>query len=218
VFGWKAGNLFAFTLLVETGKRRSVLDVASSDLVPRGLAVDFQTVSLIATVILAIVGYVVTYANNIRIENRKAKIKFISDQLQYLYGPLFTLSDASNQAWIAFRSRWRPGGPFFGTIPPPSAEELEQWRLWMAEVFMPLNLKMETVIVENSHLINGPGMPGEFRKFLSHVEAYKTTVKSWENGDLKYHTSYSNYPKEFNRMVEKAYAELKKKQAEMIGM
>ena len=43
-----------------------------------------QAISIMATVVLAFIGYIVTYLNNIRLENRKAQVKFISDQVQNL--------------------------------------------------------------------------------------------------------------------------------------
>ena len=47
-----------------------------------------QAITLIATVSLAFIGYIITYLNNLRLENRKARVKFISDHVQNLYGPL----------------------------------------------------------------------------------------------------------------------------------
>jgi hypothetical protein len=76
-------------------------------------------ISLITTVLLAFIGYVVTYFNNVRLENRKSRLKYISDQIQFLYGPLFSLSHTADVAWSSFRSRCRPGGAFFGRPPPP---------------------------------------------------------------------------------------------------
>ncbi|QKD05427.1 hypothetical protein [Mesorhizobium loti] len=88
----------------------------------------------------------------------------------------------------------------------------------MAEIFMPINLKIEKIIVENAHLIDGSGMPAEFREFLAHVEVYKITVKNWEKADSKENVSYSNYPVGFNKLIEDSYGKLKKTQAKMIGM
>ena len=83
---------------------------------------------------------------------------------------------------------------------------------------MPINLKIEKTIVENSHLIDGSEMPKEFRDVLVHVEAYKTTIKRWEENDFTRHTSYNNYPVNFLVLVSKTYADLKRTQAKMIGM
>jgi len=176
-----------------------------------------KTNEVVITITLAFIGYFVTYINNIRIEKRKARIKFVSDQLQYLYGPLYSLSQASTQAWASFRSRCRPNGPFFGRSPSPTEQELEQWRLWMSWVFMPLNLDMEKAIVGNAHLIDGENMPDSFKALLAHIEVYKIVLKKWESGDFSEHTSYLNYPDGFINDISEKFAALKRRQVVLIG-
>ncbi|WGM37625.1 hypothetical protein [Caulobacter sp. NIBR1757] len=172
-----------------------------------------QIASICVTVAVAFVG---THLNNVRIETRKARIKFLSDQLEYLYGPLFSLNGASGAAWAAFRSRCRPGVPFFNPSDPPTKDEIIQWRLWMTEVFMPINLQMERAIVENSHLIDGATMPASFQQFLAHVEVYKVIIKRWETEDFAEHTAYNNFPRTFEHDVTVAFTSLKERQAELI--
>jgi hypothetical protein len=180
-------------------------------------AATVQMISVVTTVALAFVGYIVTYLNNVRLEERKAKLKYISDQLQYLYGPLFSLSNASTQAWEAFRTKFRPDGAFFDDDSPPEDHELQQWRLWMTEVFMPLNLKMEKAIIENAHLIESSGMPSSFRDLLAHTEVYKAIIKKWERGDFSEHTAYLNFPDALHPLVKRTYESLKRRQSELIG-
>lgn len=175
-----------------------------------------QVISVTTTIALAFIGYIVTYHNNVKLENRKAKLKYISDQLQYLYGPLFSLSNASNTAWITFRSRYRPKGAFFSADNPPTQEELEQWIVWVSEVFMPINTKIEKSIIENAHLIEGREMPIEFKDFLAHVESYKATLKNWERGDFSSYTSLVNFPDGFHDHIGSVYAILKWKQITLI--
>ena len=173
-------------------------------------------VPLTTTVALAAVGYVVTYANSVRLENRKTRLKHLSDQIQYLYGPLFSLSHASQQAWRSFRSRHRPGRPFFEPGDPLSADELWAWRLWMVEVFMPLNLQMEKVIVDNAHLIEGAEMPQPFTDLLAHVEVYRIVLRKWTLNDLSEHTAYLEYPKALDTYVAETYHALTRQQTKLL--
>lgn len=173
--------------------------------------------AILVTILLAFAGYGATYLNNVRIEQRRAKLKYVSDQLQYLYGPLFSLTSASNEAWAAFRSRCRPGGPFFGRLPPPTKAELEQWRLWMRQVFMPMNLQMRDAIIDNAHLIEGDRMPEAFRDLLAHVETYKIALRRWEEGDFSEHTAYLDFPHDFAPEVADTFGILKSRQARLIG-
>ena len=59
--------------------------------------------SLIATIILAFIGYLVTYLNNLKLSQRTERLERINRQLGELYGPLFALTQSSDRAWKAFR-------------------------------------------------------------------------------------------------------------------
>jgi len=177
-----------------------------------------QAVSIVATIIVAFGGYLLTYRNGLKLERQKAQMKFVSDQLQYLYGPLFSLRAASHSAWLSFRSRCRPGGAFFGREPQPNEQELKEWRLWMSEVFMPLNLKMEKAIIENAHLVEGGEMPPSFQELLAHVEVYKAVMKRWEVGDFGEHIAYINFPSTFDETVVETFKTLKQRQARLTDM
>ena len=170
------------------------------------------------TLLVAIIGLGITYLNNLRLEKKKSEIKLVSDQLEKLYGPLFSLTKASSTAWDSFRSRFRPNSDIFSEANPPTAEELREWRLWMEEVFMPLNLKIENAIVSNSHLIEGPEMPEPFLDFLAHVEVWKAVMKKWKATEIKEHRSYIRYPPEFEHHVYDTFARLKAKQNKLIAI
>jgi len=179
--------------------------------------INWQAAAIVSTVLLAFIGYAVTYANNVRIEQRKSQIEYLNEQLENLYGPLYSLTNAGRVAWEAFRGRYRPGGAFFSTENPPDERELAAWVLWMREIFMPNNLKMERVIIENAHLIDGPSMPRPFTDFLVHVEGYKVVMKKWESGDYSEFASFNNYPQELNIYVNQTFNDLKARQAELLG-
>ena len=175
-----------------------------------------------ATVGLTVLGLFVAYANNLRLEKRKAEMKFLSDQLQYLYGPLFALTQAADEAWNSFMSKCRPGEKyFFGGKHPLMPEDFKLWRLWMAEVFMPINLKMEEAVVQNTHLIEGGVFPDSFRDLIAHVEGYKVIRKKCATDDFSDqesdHVSSLNYPDGFNEDIKTTFAKLKVRQARLLG-
>ncbi len=179
---------------------------------------DGKTVAtLIVTVSLALVGYLVKYINDIAIARRKDTLERVNLQLKNLYGPLYTTGRAAEIAWQAFRSRYRPGKAFFGTQPPPNDEELAAWRLWMSEVFMPLNLRIEKTIIENGDLIIEQQMPECFLSLCAHVAAFKPVLKKWQSGDHSELMSLSNYPNDLLKYIESSYSELKRKQAALLG-
>lgn len=178
-------------------------------------------------VAVAIVAAIIAYLFNIRLEKRKSRLKFVSDQLQYLYGPLTALSNTSSQAWKKFRESHKPGGAFFDPSNPPTAHEIQAWRLWMQKVFMPLNISMEEIIIANAHLIDDEIMPECFRDLLAHVETYKAVIEKWSSAT--YHdlgnfdklvlenTASINFPKSFDSHVSAKFIKLKSYQAELMG-
>jgi hypothetical protein len=175
-------------------------------------------IPLVVTVGLAFVGYFATYANNIILARRKDRLDRVNMQLRGLYGPLYAIDRATNTAWIAFRSRYKPRGAYFDDADPPSLDELEAWRVWMAEVFMPMNLLMEKAIIENADLIIENEMPKSFIDLIAHVAAYKPVMKKWEEGDFSEHLSFSEYPRDrLSDYVERSYVALKNERAELLG-
>ena len=171
--------------------------------------------SLVTTISLAFIGYVISHLNDMRLEKKKARVKFIGDQLQYLYGPLLSLSNTTRVAWSSFRSQWHPEGtPYWEET---TLEEKAERCLWIREVFMPLGVAMEKAIIENAHLISGGTVPLVLLKLLAHVEVYKITLKKWEANDYSSGTAYLNFPEEFDKYVEDEFAILKRRQAELLG-
>ena len=177
-----------------------------------------EMVSLIITVALAFIGYLVTYLNNIRLSQRAERLARVNRQLGDLYGPLFALSQASNRAWLAFRTVYRPDIAFFGEGAPPTKEELKAWRLWMKTVFMPNNSKMYELVLSKSDLLIESEMPACLLDLCAHVTAYETVLKRWEDNDFSEHTSLIDYPtEEIITYTQRSFEMLKAEQAKLIG-
>jgi hypothetical protein len=175
-------------------------------------------VTLGVTATLALVGYWLTYRNNVRLAQRNARLDRVNRQLSEFYGPLFASSAAAQIAWQGFRSRFPSRkGAFWAGKTPPSPDEAAAWRLWMTEVFMPLNLRMESVVVEKSDLLDESEMPESLLQLCAHVEAYKTVLRQWEAGDFAEHTSVINYPYEVREYAQRSFADLKAEQRRLLG-
>jgi hypothetical protein len=176
-------------------------------------------VTAIVTVVVALIGYLITYWNNILLSQRTEQLNRINRQLSEFYGPLYSLVDAGNQAWTAFRTKYRSGiSSFFERNPPPTDEDLVAWRLWITTVFMPRNLQLYELIVSKADLIIESDMPDCLRDLCAHVAAYQVVLKKWENGDFSEHTSSIIYPRK--ALVEyssRSFTDLKRKQAELLG-
>jgi hypothetical protein len=95
-------------------------------------------VTTVVTILLALVGYIVTYRNNLRLSQRQERLARLGRQLSEFYGPLLAISNANEMAWRRFRAEYRSDTPyFFASHDPPTEAELEAWRLWMSKVFVP---------------------------------------------------------------------------------
>lgn len=173
------------------------------------------------TVILPLVIALLTlaggYLNSVRLEQKKARLAFVSEQLKSLYGPLYSLSQASMAAWTAFRTHHRPTGVFFDPANPPSPTELEEWRRWMKLVFTPMNERMVGAIVGHADLIAEPRMPASFLALIAHVEAYRVVLARWDAGDFSQNTSVINFPETLNDDVEQSFNALKDVQARLMS-
>lgn len=180
--------------------------------------VNDQTLSIIATILLAFIGFAVKYWNDLTFAHRKDQLDRVNQQLKNLYGPLYATDQAAKEAWIAFRKVYRPNLRFWASDPPPTEEEIAAWRLWMSEVFMPLNLRMEKIIVENADLLEETEMPGCFLQLCAHVATYKAVIKRWESGDFSQQLSSVNYPgHEFRDYVTTSFVSLKRRQAKLLN-
>src|SRR5215510_14970492 len=96
-----------------------------------------------AAVVLAFLGYIVTYLNNLQLSRRKDRLERVNKQLSELYGPMFSLTHASSIAWKWFREAHSAEGE-------TTANDLKEWRLWMSVVFMPQNVKLYDIILNKS--------------------------------------------------------------------
>jgi hypothetical protein len=153
------------------------------------------SLSLGIPALVAVAGYLITYRNNLRLNQRKDRLDRVTRQLSDLYGPLFATASASNATWLVFRRQYRPGGSFWDKPgPPPTPEEAAAWRLWMATVFMPLNRRMRDVIVDHADLLDEERMPDLLLEVCAHVAAYEAILKHWEEGNYAQHTTPINFP------------------------
>lgn len=176
-------------------------------------------ITLSATAVLALIGYVVTYRTNLRLEQRKARLTRVNEQLSEFYGPLFALSRSGEIAWRAFRSRYRPGVAFWSPDTPASPEELAEFRNWMSRVFMPNDRLMRTVIVGRADLLDEEAVPDCLLSLLAHISSYEAVLGRWESGDLSVHRAVVDFPgDQFASYTRDAFRRLKSEQLILLGL
>lgn len=167
---------------------------------------------------LGLIGYVATYINTLRLEQRKAQLARVEQQLRDLYGPLLSLVSASAAAYKGFRSIYRPGTRFFRGNPPPTKEDLDAWCLWMKEVFMPMNEAMAQLVTKHTDLLEENEIPPCLLSLCAHVSGYKAVIKAWELNDYSKYSSVLNFPgEELHSYAKERFDQLKLKQADLLG-
>jgi hypothetical protein len=138
---------------------------------------------IITTIFLGIVSAIVGYAVSFVSDHRKSEIEFVNSQIEKLYGPLYAYGVANAGSWTELHQR-RGGDPdYFHDHPPVTAQDVEIWRRWMTNVFMPKNIKMEEVIIENSQLLDKSKIYPVFEDLITHIESYKATIARWDAKD-----------------------------------
>jgi len=177
---------------------------------------------VIVGVCIAVAGWLVTHFSRLHFEKRSAQLSRVNEQLGKLYGPLMATITASHETWVAFSKEYWPthGMPgYFGTGQDQlSQDELEIWRTWILNVFHPLNEKVERVIIENIHLIDGEDIPEAFTQALAHVSAYRAVIAQWQKGNFSHHVSVNNWPtKKLRSAVMPVFKKLSEKQTKLLG-
>lgn len=161
------------------------------------------------TVLVAISGYLFTYLHQRHVSSKRAQLERVNSQLRDLYGPLYASLRANQSVWKAFTENYWPEhgeDGFFGDGTNTSDKEKETWRIWVIEVFEPLNARIEKSILENGDLLQDGEFPEVFVKALAHIAAYRAVYQRWREGDFSEHTSVCNFPDLLSEIAPKYHA------------
>jgi hypothetical protein len=177
------------------------------------LARNTAVASLIATIILAFIGYMVTYVNNRLLARKKDQLELVNKRLNEFYGPPYIATQAGRIAYQSLAKELGKSAVFEGEL---SKEELNEWYIWVKAVFVPLNDLREKVIIENAHLIVEEQMPDCLLQFVTHVVGYKAVLAKWAVDDFSEKHSLINFPATLDDYVTRSYTELKHQQTRLL--
>ena len=127
---------------------------------------------------------------------RTRALERVDRQIGGFLGPLLAELRANDAAWQGFsRAHWPAHGrsSYFTPDAETSDDEAALFRLWVRTVFMPINERIEALILGNAELLNGLDPPRSFSDFLAHVAGYRATMARWDAGDFGQSTSVNNY-------------------------
>jgi hypothetical protein len=170
------------------------------------------------TIVLAFLGYLGTYLNNLRLTQRKDRLDRINRQLGEFYGPLFALDNASYIARKKFLQKYAAGrNVFFAKDVKHSEDELRAWRHWMQTVFMPINTRIYELVLSKSDLLIEPYMPPCLIQLCAHVASYKVVLEKWGQDNFSEHIALVGFPKELHEYTIESFKVLKSEQAKLLG-
>ncbi len=179
-----------------------------------------EALAIVVTIVLAFCGYLVTYVLQRIKSNREVQLSKVNQQLRNLYGPLYSTLKANQAIWDEFHEKlWPKHGQdgYFGDGTNTTKEEEERWRIWMLEVFEPLNARIEKVILENGDLLDESKFPDILVDTLAHIAAYRALYPKWREGDFSVHTSLIDFPMGLLEAVEPTYHKLLARQRVLSG-
>ncbi|MCA9041913.1 MAG: hypothetical protein KDA65_16280 [Planctomycetaceae bacterium] len=182
-----------------------------------------NSTATLATILLAIAGWLVAHFHKIATDRRQARLDRINRQLRDFYGPLYAILQASDEAWSAFCQKYWPNHGLETYFPKEGThllkeEELKRWVIWMREVFHPLNERAERIILDNMDLYDGNNFPPPFRHALAHVSSYRAILAQWEEDDFTEYVSVNNWPySELMKIVQPKYEQVREEQLKLLG-
>lgn len=177
----------------------------------------------IITVVLAFVGYLVTYLNGLRLTQRQERLARVNRQLSELYGPLLALIEINSRMYTAFSERYpRPDGrsplQHAPDEMPLTEEELVEWQLWVTTVFLPNLRFMRDVLVTKSDLLLETRMPQILVEVYTHASWDEISAARWERGDHTLEQFPQPFPMvEIRRYIRDSFDQLKQEQAALLG-
>lgn len=176
-----------------------------------------EAISIIVTIALAFIGYLIAYLSSVQTAKRDAQLELINKRIGEFYGPLYIATQASRKSFAALLQKLNRSNVLKDPSGPPTEKQLAEWRIWMANVFMPTNEFIEKLIVENAYLIQEEEVPECFLQFVTHVSGYRAILNKWQNGDFTEQFSIIDFPYELDKYAADSYRELKAKQLQLIG-
>ncbi len=175
------------------------------------------------TIFLALAGYIfnlVTTQLELRAESRQARVerefKYVSAQLEQLYGPLYAMVEANTAAWEVYRKSFRPGQSL--NYSEFTADEKKVWRLWAEHVFIPGNRRIRQVIEQHSQLLVERELPPILISLLRHLESSNLVLPLTQDlDDISAIQQFEPWPAELRDYITKMYRQVAEEHAELLG-
>jgi hypothetical protein len=179
-------------------------------------------VTAIITVALAFIGYIATYVNNMRINQRQARLDRVNRQLSELYGPLLATVESVDRVWRYFVNKYQlsirsEDSYIYFAGKRADEADLEIWRIWLKTVFMPSNRRLYKLVLSKADLLRDNDMPDDALDLCAHVLGYEVILGYWAAGKFHEHFSIVDYPTSIISYARESFHILKREQELLLG-
>jgi len=133
--------------------------------------------ALLIALVPAILGYVYTSLDN----KRKERLEYVRHEIANLYGPLYTLSATNDNIWKTLVKQHKP---VFVDEQAKEVGDMVRWRSLVKTVILPINQRMEEIILKSGETFDNTEVPEALLEFLSFSESLKNLTSTWMDNDL----------------------------------
>lgn len=163
-------------------------------------------------------GFLASYFNSKLIEERKARIERVNEQLREFVGPLLATVATSHSAWAAMIAQTGMSARAFqeAVAADPKGSEAAAYRAWMTSVLQPLNEKAAALVFERIDLLDDVAAVPELMQLVAHTCTTRVVLQRWKEGDLSARSRVS-YPDTLLAWSQRTFLKAKKQQASLLG-
>ena len=161
----------------------------------------YTVLAALMTAVAALLGYWLTYRNNIHLAQRAERLQRVNRQLGEFYGPMLAISSIGQRIFHDYRRSLMSREH---SEPPDTADP--EFRAWMKSVFMPNNERLYDLILTKADLLVDDQMPECLLQLSAHVAAFRAIMHRWEENDYEVEIPPVPFPKDlFNYARDRFY-------------
>lgn len=174
----------------------------------------------------AVGGYLFTFYNTLKADQRNHTIARINEQVRDFYGPLLACITASKSSYDAMIRQNSPDGSVESFVKAikehPEGREGVIYRDWMISVLQPLNEKAADTIINNLNLLESPAVgkvivPPSMLQFVAHVSSLRVVIEQWGKGNVA-EWSVVSYPNDLLDVISEDFRRITRKQQKLLGI
>ncbi|MFD5553726.1 hypothetical protein ACFWIA_07785 [Streptomyces sp. NPDC127068] len=165
---------------------------------------------------IAIMAHWLNHRGEVRKSLRNERINWVSNQLEYLYGPLLILAETNELAWKEYRRIYFPLNPEDFPEGPLPETVSTRWRVWVETVFAPRAQQIREIVTARGDLIIEREMPAVVLEFCAHAATYDALLADWDTAAVNDSTPIRHPGSSFLSYVRESYITLKIEQEELL--